>query len=656
MVVRYESMSKSSGIPNLAKISVLIPCYEQARFLPEALESVLCQDFQDFEVIASDDASSDDTYSILQDYARRDPRIRIFHQSINLGMVENWNFCLSQARGDAVKLMGGDDRLDRADCLSRQWQSLQAPKVTLVACAREIIDADGRFLECKANLPRGYFPTNKIIPRMLEHQDNLIGEPVCCLFRRKDANRGFHPNFLQNTDIEMWFHILRFGGLAYDPEPLVSFRRHPDQNTNIHNKSGLSLEEHRFLMLREALDPRVPLTIKFRVLRQAQDMLRYDPSERISLAVADLELAIRPIILSLTWVCHEIQRTLKRWSRSIGKRVQRTLERWTRSIVKRLPFGRIIEQTRHYECPLHKEEMESFDWRNYLSTFEDLRLSGMRTKKEAWNHWISCGKKEERTLEYRNTTRIHRARFGNLFFLNMAGHLISEKNSLKLEYKYEKQFNELGIIFHGGTKTYDEDLVLTDSNFLDIIYENHKMPIQRNIVFTNEMWCQSKDFCFFLRQYFKNPTKRERVMSNNFFKSRYNSDNTIYNNDLYVHVRLADAKQYNYLPFEYYDKILSQITFDRGYISSDALQDDICSRLIKKYALHAIHGSPVRTLMFGSTCRHIVLSGGAFSWLAGFFGFFSDIYCPSERRGVWYGNIFVFQDWKKIDSSDSVLR
>ena len=409
-------------------------------------------------------------------------------------------------------------------------------------------------------------------------------------------------------------------------------------------------------MLREALDSRVSLTIKFRVLRRAQDMLRYAPSEKAALAVADLEKEIGPIMLSLPRIYHEIQRTLQRWARSIGKRVQRTLDRWARSIGKRLPFGRIIEQSRRYNRPLHKGEMESFDWKNYLNTYEDLRLSGMRTKKEAWNHWISYGKEEERTLEWRNTTKIHRARFGNLFFLNMVGHLISVQNNLKLEYKYEKQFNELGIMFHRGAKTYDEDLVLTDNSFLDIIYENNDTPIKKNIVFTNEMWCQSKDFCFLLAQYFKNPTRREGVMSNNFFKSRYNSDNTIYNNDLYVHVRLADAKQYNYLPFEYYDKILSQIAFDRGYISSDALQDDTCSRLIKKYALHAIHDSPVRTLMFGSTCRYIVLSGGAFSWLVGFFGFFSDIYCPSQRRGVWYGNIFVFQDWKKIDSSDSVLR
>ena len=105
MLVLHESMGKSFGIPNPAKISVLIPCYEQARFLPEALDSVLQQDFQDFEVSASDNASSDDTFSVLQDYAQSDPRIRIFYQSNNLGMVENWSFCLSQARREAVKFV-----------------------------------------------------------------------------------------------------------------------------------------------------------------------------------------------------------------------------------------------------------------------------------------------------------------------------------------------------------------------------------------------------------------------------------------------------------------------------------------------------------------------------------------------------------------------
>lgn len=303
------------------KISVLIPCFRQARFLPEALDSVLHQDFHDLEVIASDDASPDYTYSVLQDYAARDPRIRIFQQPSNLGMVANWNFCLRQARGEAVKLMGGDDRLDRTDCLSRQWQSLQSPRVALVACARKVIDESSSELEALVNLPSGVFSQDKIIPKMLVYQDNLIGEPVCCLFRRKDATRGFHPDYLQNTDIEMWFHLLRFGGLVYDDEPLVDFRKHPSQATTKNTESGLALEEHQSLMLKESRERRVSLAVRFQVLRQAQHILRYHPSPTVASAVADMKIELGPLTIALFWTYYEIQRTLKRWAQSIGKRV-----------------------------------------------------------------------------------------------------------------------------------------------------------------------------------------------------------------------------------------------------------------------------------------------------------------------------------------------
>jgi hypothetical protein len=238
-------------------------------------------------------------------------------------MVENWNFCLREARGEAVKLMGGDDRLDRPDCLSRQWKSLQTPGVALVACSRKIIDADGRFLECIANLPRGYLPPAKIIPKMLEHQDNLLGEPVCCLFRRKDATRGFHPEYLQNTDIEMWFHILRLGGLAYDPEPLVSFRRHPDQNTNSNDKSGLSLKEHRLLILKQALGDQVPLATKFHVLSRAEKMLFYSTSQEIREAANVLASHLGLFEMAKHKALQRIQRTLRSWNNSLRKRFPR---------------------------------------------------------------------------------------------------------------------------------------------------------------------------------------------------------------------------------------------------------------------------------------------------------------------------------------------
>jgi glycosyltransferase involved in cell wall biosynthesis len=316
-------METASTHPKPPRISVLIPCYQQARFLPEALDSVLCQDFQDLEVIASNDASPDNTFSVLQDYSRRDSRIRIFHQPSNLGMVENWNFCLRQAQGEAVKLMGGDDRLDRIDCLSRQWQSLQIPGVALAACARRIINESSVKIETLVNLPSGVCSQDKIIPKILEHQDNLIGEPVCCLFRRKDATRGFHPEYLQNTDIEMWLHILRFGELAYDTEPYVAFRHHSGQASSLNNKRGLSLEEHRLVMLKYALDHPISSGTKFHVLWAAEKALRVTSSIEIREASEQLAHQLGWKNIFIHRILHRIRRTLDRWKRTISKRIFR---------------------------------------------------------------------------------------------------------------------------------------------------------------------------------------------------------------------------------------------------------------------------------------------------------------------------------------------
>ena len=76
---------------NGPKISVLIPTYNYARFLPEAIDSVLAQDFQDFELLVVDDCSSDDTAAVVASFRQRDARVQFSVNSTNLGMVNNWN-------------------------------------------------------------------------------------------------------------------------------------------------------------------------------------------------------------------------------------------------------------------------------------------------------------------------------------------------------------------------------------------------------------------------------------------------------------------------------------------------------------------------------------------------------------------------------------
>src|ERR1035441_7330528 len=103
----------------LPRISVLIPTYNYARYLPEAIESVLEQDLRDLEVLISDDGSTDGSAEVIACYAAKDSRIRFQIHPANLGMVQNWNWCLSAARGEYIKFLFGDDKLASRQALRK---------------------------------------------------------------------------------------------------------------------------------------------------------------------------------------------------------------------------------------------------------------------------------------------------------------------------------------------------------------------------------------------------------------------------------------------------------------------------------------------------------------------------------------------------------
>ncbi len=94
------------------KLSILIPTYNREKFIIEAIDSVLNQDFQDFEIICSDNASTDNTYKILLDYAKKDNRIKVFQSVENLGPIPNWEICLSHANGEFIHWLWSDDWIE----------------------------------------------------------------------------------------------------------------------------------------------------------------------------------------------------------------------------------------------------------------------------------------------------------------------------------------------------------------------------------------------------------------------------------------------------------------------------------------------------------------------------------------------------------------
>lgn len=84
----------------MPKISVLISAYNHQKFVAKTIQSVLDQTFQDFEILITNDNSTDKTLDIIKSFS--DPRIKLFENNINLGMVVNTNNMIKMAKGDYI--------------------------------------------------------------------------------------------------------------------------------------------------------------------------------------------------------------------------------------------------------------------------------------------------------------------------------------------------------------------------------------------------------------------------------------------------------------------------------------------------------------------------------------------------------------------------
>lgn len=123
-------------------VSIGLPVFNGEKFLIRALDSLLAQDHTDFELIISDNGSTDGTEKICKDYASRDHRIRYVRQAHNLGSHENFNFVLHESRGDYFMWAAADDLWD-ADFIRSLLKSLENNSDAIGAfCPYQLVEAE----------------------------------------------------------------------------------------------------------------------------------------------------------------------------------------------------------------------------------------------------------------------------------------------------------------------------------------------------------------------------------------------------------------------------------------------------------------------------------------------------------------------------------
>lgn len=312
------------------KVSVLLPTYRYGRFLRQALDSVLSQTHADFELIVSDDASPDDSRTIIAEYSARDPRIRAYCHRANMGMVQNWNWCLGQARGEYVKFLFGDDLLCSPRSLETMVRLLELePRAALVASARAILDENSRQIDLWDELgPSGYYSGGEVISHCFNRDRNLVGEPSAVLFRRQSAHRGFDASLRQLVDEEFWFHLLTQAGLVYISEPLCAFRRHEAQQTVLNQPSAVGTAENARIFIRYfsqyaaacgvAVDS---LAMRRRVFRHIYHCRKDRTRPEITAAaVAEMKPHLPGLWYPLCWALYRVGKPFENLRRWLGQR------------------------------------------------------------------------------------------------------------------------------------------------------------------------------------------------------------------------------------------------------------------------------------------------------------------------------------------------
>jgi len=231
-------------------VSVCLPVYNGERFLSQAIESVLEQNYKDFELLIIDDCSTDNSARIIADYASLDKRIRSLKNFCNLGLFNNYNQSIKEASGRFIKLFAQDD-LFKPTILEKMVEVLaNRQDVALVSCAKSWIDETGDKIEAtNANALRTLKPFEqdtykcgkKATLDSFQRFVNWLGEPSAVMFRSAHRNSGFDIHFKQIGDLEYWYRILENGGYYFLSDELCKFRKHPYSTTNSNGRSLAAL-------------------------------------------------------------------------------------------------------------------------------------------------------------------------------------------------------------------------------------------------------------------------------------------------------------------------------------------------------------------------------------------------------------------------------
>lgn len=185
-------MEDQGKMDSKVKISVIIPVYNIEKYLKKCVDSVLHQSFEDYEIILINDGSTDNSFEIVNDYAKQYPDKVIAYSKENGGLSSARNYALDRATGEYITFLDSDDYLD-SDYLERLYTAAKENDSDMVCSGQKKVDADGHTLAVLS------YPIDK--------------NPECILRRLNISGKLYRREYIEK-------HHMRFAdGKIYEDDP-----------------------------------------------------------------------------------------------------------------------------------------------------------------------------------------------------------------------------------------------------------------------------------------------------------------------------------------------------------------------------------------------------------------------------------------------------
>lgn len=218
-------------------ISVYMPVFNAAPYLSQAVESILSQTLSNFEFIIIDDHSTDNSWKIIKSYARRDSRIRIFRNRLNLGVSTNSNIAISLARCKYLARMDADD-ISVADRLEKQYRYLKKhPQTVVVGAQCTIINQNDQVIGFK-NFPTSTTGIKDMLFWAVPIQQGYM------MVNRSLLPKSFSWYSATKTsaeEVDLYFKLSQFGNFANLPDYLYFYRQIDNSLSHLNPKKTFYL-------------------------------------------------------------------------------------------------------------------------------------------------------------------------------------------------------------------------------------------------------------------------------------------------------------------------------------------------------------------------------------------------------------------------------